>query len=102
MTVHELFIDENEWSGYLLNIKSEVILEPDEELLKDNFIVLIAQDLNTGKRTNKLIIKQIKEIDKDYKLRDYKKYWRLFLTEPKDYHLVLANYLIERASADPV
>jgi hypothetical protein len=70
--------------------------------LVDNFIVLIAQDLNTGKKLNKLILRQIKEIDKDYKLRDYKRYWRLFLTEPKDYHKVLADYLIEKAGSDPV
>jgi hypothetical protein len=102
MTIHELYIDEMEWSSYLLNIKSDVILEPDDELLIDDFIVLIAQGLNQGKGVGKLIIKQISGIFKNYRLRGDQEYWKLFLKEPENYHEILANYLIERAKADPV
>ena len=102
MTVHEFYIDEVEWSSYLLKLKSDIILSPDDELLINDFLVLIAIDLRTGKSKDKIIIKQVFEIDKKYEVAGGRNYWKLFLIEPKNGLEVLADRLIEKARSNPV
>lgn len=101
MTLHEIYLSKFDWSGYLLRMKNDLILEQKSGIEKGDYTVLIQQDLKKGPKNDKLIIMQVDELDEDYEMKGGEKYCKVFLIEPKNNLEVLAKYLIERASADP-
>ena len=87
MTLHEFSIHEMEFSAYLLHFRNHLIVEPDSELLKGDYVLLVEIDLQTGEKTGKNIWFKIDEIDKSYEILGGAMYWKVDLKLPDDTEL---------------
>jgi hypothetical protein len=87
MKIHQFRMHEIEWTGYLLNFRTNLFLEPDQGISTGDIVILSECIYVTGNQTGRHLAFKIKNIDLMAGSIEDMIFWNCSLTRLKEYNI---------------